>query len=231
MFGLSPMYFGVYFFVTALIILGVTLFLKKKLVGKDREFYKVLLVLCIPIIVQNFISTSVNVIDTVMISSLGEESIATVGVANQVFFLFNMGLIGLTGATGLFISQFYGSNDRKSIKKVMGLSTILCVGFSFIFFVLAFFFPELIIGIFSTDPKVVELCKSYLVVIAISYPLTALSMVISAGARAVRNPKLGMFCSGASLIINIIFNYCLIFGIGIFPELGVKGANYLYCIC
>ena len=55
MFGLSPMYFGVYFFVTALIILGVTLFLKKKLVGKDREFYKVLLVLCIPIIVQNFI--------------------------------------------------------------------------------------------------------------------------------------------------------------------------------
>ncbi|EOU1700677.1 MATE family efflux transporter [Clostridium perfringens] len=224
MFGLSPMYFGVYFFVTALIILGVTLFLKKKLVGKDRDFYKVLLVLCIPIIVQNFISTSVNVIDTVMISSLGEESIAAVGVANQVFFLFNMGLIGLTGATGLFISQFYGSNDRKSIKKVMGLSTILCLGFSFIFFVLAFFFPELIIGIFSTDPKVVELCKSYLVVIAISYPLTALSMVISAGARAVRNPKLGMFCSGASLIINIIFNYCLIFGIGIFPELGVKGA-------
>jgi len=132
LFGLSPMYFGVYFFVTALIILGVTLFLKKKLVGKDREFYKVLLVLCIPIIVQNFISTSVNVIDTVMISSLGEESIAAVGVANQVFFLFNMGLIGLTGATGLFISQFYGSNDRKSIKKVMGLSTILCVGFSFI---------------------------------------------------------------------------------------------------
>ena len=159
MFGLSPMYFGVYFFVTALIILGVTLFLKKKLVGKDREFYKVLLVLCIPIIVQNFISTSVNVIDTVMISSLGEESIAAVGVANQVFFLFNMGLIGLTGATGLFISQFYGSNDRKSIKKVMGLSTILCVGFSFIFFVLAFFFPELIIGIFSTDPKVVELAN------------------------------------------------------------------------
>lgn len=92
----------------------------------------------------------------------------------------------------------------------MGLSTILCVGFSFIFFVLAFFFPELIIGIFSTDLKVVELCKNYLVVIAISYPLTALSMVISAGARAVRNPKLGMFCSGASLIINIIFNYCLI---------------------
>ena len=113
MFGLSPMYFGVYFFVTALIILGVTLFLKKKLVGKDREFYKVLLVLCIPIIVQNFISTSVNVIDTVMISSLGEESIAAVGVANQVFFLFNMGLIGLTGATGLFISQFYGAMIEK----------------------------------------------------------------------------------------------------------------------
>lgn len=88
----------------------------------------------------------------------------------------------------------------------------------------AFFVPELIINIFSTDPEVVALCKDYLVVIALSYPLTAISMVISAGARAVRNPQLGMFCSGASLIINIIFNYCLIFGVGIFPALGVKGA-------
>lgn len=122
MFGLSPMYFGVYFFIVAMIVLGATLFLRNKLKGKDKEFYKVLLVLCIPIIIQNFISTSVNVIDAVMISSLGEESIAAVGVANQVFFLFNMGLIGLTGATGLFISQFYGSNDRENIKKVMSLS-------------------------------------------------------------------------------------------------------------
>ena len=57
---------------------------------ENKRFYKILLSLCIPIIIQNLISTSVNVIDTIMISSLGETSVASVGVANQFFFLFNM---------------------------------------------------------------------------------------------------------------------------------------------
>ena len=90
----------------------------------DKKFYKILVSLCIPIIVQNLISTSVNVIDTVMISSLGEASVASIGVANQFFFLFNMTMSGLTGGAGLFISQFFGKNDTKNIKKITQDKTI-----------------------------------------------------------------------------------------------------------
>ena len=88
----------------------------------NKKFYKILISLCIPIIIQQLISTSVNIIDTVMISSLGEASVASIGVANQFFFLFNMALSGITGGAGVFISQFYGKNDINNIKKITGFS-------------------------------------------------------------------------------------------------------------
>ena len=68
----------------------------------NKKFYKLLISLCIPIIIQQLISTSVNIIDTVMISSLGETSVASIGVANQYFFLFNMALSGIVGGSGVF---------------------------------------------------------------------------------------------------------------------------------
>lgn len=191
---------------------------------ENKRFYKLLISLCIPIIIQNLISTSVNVIDTVMISSLGETSVASIGVANQFFFLFNMTLSGLTGGAGLFISQFYGKNDINNIKKVTGLNVLLGIILGLIFLILALFFPKLIIHFFSYDPNVIKLCIDYFSIIAFCYPLIAVSTVFSMGSRSVRNPKLGMICSAVALISNIILNYGLIFGNLGLPALGVKGA-------
>ena len=190
----------------------------------DKKFYKILVSLCIPIIVQNLISTSVNVIDTVMISSLGEASVASIGVANQFFFLFNMTMSGLTGGAGLFISQFFGKNDTKNIKKITSLSVFLGVLLGLLFLIPAVFFPKLIIHFFSYDPEVIKLCTDYFSIIAFCYPLIAVSMIFSMGSRSIRNPKLGMICSGIALITNVILNYCLIFGHLGFPAMGVKGA-------
>lgn len=190
----------------------------------DKKFYKILVSLCIPIIVQNLISTSVNVIDTVMISSLGEASVASIGVANQFFFLFNMTMSGLTGGAGLFISQFFGKNDTKNIKKITSLSVFLGVLLGLLFLIPAVFLPKLIIHFFSYDPEVIKLCTDYFSIIAFCYPLIAISMVFSMGSRSIRNPKLGMICSGIALITNVILNYCLIFGHLGFPAMGVKGA-------
>ena len=191
---------------------------------ENKRFYKLLISLCIPIIIQNLISTSVNVIDTVMISSLGETSVASIGVANQFFFLFNMTLSGLTGGAGLFISQFYGKNDINNIKKVTGLNVLLGIILGLIFLIPALFFPKLIIHFFSYDPNVIKLCIDYFSIIAFCYPLIAVSTVFSMGSRSVRNPKLGMICSAVALISNIILNYGLIFGNLGLPALGVKGA-------
>ena len=190
----------------------------------DKKFYKILVSLCIPIIVQNLISTSVNVIDTVMISSLGEASVASIGVANQFFFLFNMTMSGLTGGAGLFISQFFGKNDTKNIKKITSLSVFLGVLLGLLFLIPAVFLPKLIIHFFSYDPEVIKLCTDYFSIIAFCYPLIAISMVFSMGSRSIRNPNLGMICSGIALVTNVILNYCLIFGHLGFHAMGVKGA-------
>ena len=178
----------------------------------NKKFYKLLLTLCIPIIIQQLISTSVNIIDTVMISSLGEASVAAIGVANQYFFLFNMALSGIVGGAGVFISQFYGKNDKNNIKKTTSFTTLLAIILSVIFVFLATIFPTNIINIFSKDNEVVKLCVDYFKVIVFCYPLIAISTVFSMGSRSVRNPKLGMICSSIALIVNIILNYCLIFG-------------------
>ena len=190
----------------------------------NKKFYKLLISLCIPIIIQQLISTSVNIIDTVMISSLGETSVASIGVANQYFFLFNMALSGIVGGSGVFISQFYGKNDRINIKKTTSFTTLLSVGLSAIFVLLATLFPTNIINIFSKDPEVIKLCREYFSIIVFCYPLIAISTVFSMGSRSVRNPKLGMICSSIALVVNIILNYCLIFGNLGLPALGVKGA-------
>lgn len=190
----------------------------------NKKFYKLLISLCIPIIIQQLISTSVNIIDTVMISSLGEASVASIGVANQYFFLFNMALSGIVGGAGIFISQFFGKNDYNNIKKTTGFTSILAIILSLIFFILVLIFPTGIINIFSNDPHVVKLCSEYFKIIILSYPLIAISTVFSMGSRSVRNPKLGMICSSIALVVNIILNYGLIFGNLGMPALGVKGA-------
>ena len=190
----------------------------------NRRFYKILISLCIPIIIQQLISTSVNMIDTVMISSLGETSVASIGVANQFFFLFSMSLSGITGGAGVFISQFYGKGDITNIRKVTAFSTILSIVLSLVFFIPVLVIPTSIINIFSYDPEVIKLCTEYFSIVVFCYPLIAISTVFSMGSRSVRNPKLGMFCSLVALVVNIILNYGLIFGNLGLPMLGVKGA-------
>ena len=190
----------------------------------NKKFYKLLISLCIPIIIQQLISTSVNIIDTVMISSLGETSVASIGVANQYFFLFNMALSGIVGGSGVFISQFYGKNDRINIKKTTSFTTLLSVGRSSIFVLLATMFPTSIINIFSKDPEVIKLCREYFSIIVFCYPLIAISTVFSMGSRSVRNPKLGMICSSIALVVNIILNYGFICGNLGLPAFCVYGA-------
>lgn len=93
-----------------------------------------------------------------------------------------------------------------------------------IFFIIAVFFPNVIIQFFSHDPLVVKEAKSYFLVIGFCYPIMAISYIFSMGSRNVRNPRLGMICSSISLIVNIVLNYILILGKFGAPALGVKGA-------
>lgn len=195
-----------------------------KLDSQNKKFYKTLITLCIPIIIQNLLSTLINIVDTVMVGGLGEVSVAAIGVANQYFFLYNMALSGIIGGAGLFIAQFFGKNDKDNIRKVTALSVISAVILGVVFSIIAIFFPKFIIHFFSTDEEVVRIATNYFLIIGFCYPIIAVSSVFSMGSRSIRNPKLGMICSSISLGINIILNYIFIFGKFGMPALGASGA-------
>ena len=163
-------------------------------------------------------------IDTVMVGGLGEISVASIGIANQYFFLYNMALSGIIGGAGIFIAQFYGKHDKANIRKITGLSTIFAVVLGISFLIIAVFSPRFIINFFSSDEGVVKIAIDYFAIIGFCYPIIAMSNVFSVGSRSIRNPKLGMVCSSLSLVVNIILNYIFIFGKFGMPALGASGA-------
>lgn len=85
---------------------------------RDKKFIKTMLTLAIPITIQSFITSSLNLVDNLMIGKLGEEAIAAVGLANQYFFIFMLCLSGINAGASVFMSQYWGKRDVKSIKKV-----------------------------------------------------------------------------------------------------------------
>ena len=193
---------------------------------KDKIFLKSMLSIAIPIALQNLITSSLNMVDTLMISSLGESSIAAVGLANQVFFFYALINFGINSGSSIFISQYWGREDIFSIRKILGLSVSLSTITGIIFTLGAFFFPEFIMGIFIKEPEVVKLGADYLRIVSLSYIITAIGFAYSIALRSTGRPKVPMMVSAISFVTNTVFNYLLIFGKFGFPQLGVKGAAW-----
>ncbi len=192
--------------------------------SKQSIFYSTLLKLAIPIVIQNLITSSINMLDTVMIGRLGEVEIAAVGIANQYFFLFNLLITGLTSGAGIFISQYWGQKDKKNIQKTLGLSFISSIILSILFTMIALLIPQTIIKLFNKDPYVIGLGISYLKIVSISYIFTAIFLVFGVSSRCIEDTIPPMLVSALALLVNASLNYILIFGHLGFPPMGVKGA-------
>lgn len=190
----------------------------------DFGFYQRLFVLTLPIIVQNLIVSLLNMMDTLMIGKLGEVELASVGIANQYFFMFTLMLFGINAGCSIFVSQFWGKHDHISIKKTAALGLFLSVLMGILFTAFAWICPDSIIGIFNNQADVVTLGSQYLIPVSISYLFTAISLAYAFSLRSTENTLAPMLASIAALLTNIVFNYMLIFGKFGFPAMGVQGA-------
>ena len=192
--------------------------------ARSKNFYKKVLAIALPITLQNLISSSLNLVDNVMIGRLGDEFLASVGMANQLFFLFVLLLFGTNSGTTIFISQFWGKKDVKNIRRVMGIALIISGIFGVIFTIGALFIPKSIMRVFTDDLRVIELGSQYLRIVSLSYIFTAINFSYSFASRSIGDAKLVMKISAISLGVNTTLNYLLIFGNFGFPNLGIKGA-------
>ncbi len=193
---------------------------------KDKKFLKAMIAIALPITLQNLVASSVNMLDTLMITSLGEESLAAVGLANQVFFFYSVTIFGIATGSSIFLSQFWGKRDTKNIARILGISLFLVSILGILFTLAALIVPESIMKIFSTDAEVISLGIDYLRIVSISYIITGVSFMYAVASRSIGQAKMPMIVSVVSFLTNLVFNYLLIFGKFGFPQLGVKGAAW-----
>ena len=190
----------------------------------DKKFIKKAIAIAIPITFQLLLNTTLNFIDIFMIGSLGETTIAAVGLANKVFFVFSLLLFGICSGSSILTSQYFGKKDIKSIRRVLGISLVIGLIGSIFFVIPGILCPKLVMNIFTPSTNTIAIGASYLAIVAISYPLTAITNVYTAVLRSVNEVRLPVVISLVSIFINIVLNYTLIFGHFGAPALGVQGA-------
>jgi putative MATE family efflux protein len=195
-----------------------------KKLTKDRDFFGPMLSIALPTALQNLIASLLNMIDTVMIGKLGEVEIAGVGLANQVFFLFNFFLFGTYTGANIFIAQFWGEKDTKNIRRILGVALFTGIGISLIFSLVSIIFPQFVLSIFSSDSQVIIAGGQYLRVVAISYTITAITFCFAFSLRCTGDVMLPVIISIIALLVNTTLNYLLIYGHYGFPRLAVRGA-------
>ncbi|HEX7598660.1 MAG TPA: MATE family efflux transporter, partial [Polyangia bacterium] len=190
----------------------------------DRLYYSTLLKIGLPIAMQNFITSSLNALGVLLVGQLGETAVAGVGLANQIFFLFNLTQFGIISGSTIFTAQFWGSRDLPGIRKVVGVCMGLSLAGAALFTLVALAFPAAALGLFTNDPVVIELGSQYLQIIGFSYLATAVSFTLGMHLRATGDVRTPMLVSVVALGLGTALNYVLIFGYFGLPVMGVRGA-------
>lgn len=189
-----------------------------------RDLWNKLRLIAFPIALQNLVSYMLNLVDTIMVGQLGEVSIAAVGIANQLFFMFAVSMFGLASGSAVLTAQYWGKGDRQSVGRVYGLSVVITLFYSGLVAAVVMLIPGNIAALFSNEADVVAGAKSYLTYIAFSYVLSALTTVTVGVVRSVGKTVPPLLFSASGILVNTFLNWCLIFGNLGFPKLGIPGA-------
>ncbi|MBR2614540.1 MAG: MATE family efflux transporter [Clostridia bacterium] len=190
----------------------------------DKNFIKTALALAIPIAIQNLLTSSATLIDTAMVTGLGEYAISALGVATRFSFLLNVICFGFASGAAALISQYWGAKEEHNIKKTFGFNLSLSLGFAIIYAILLFVMPSTLIHIFTDDKEVIRLGAEYLKLFSLAVPFLVFSQVMCISFRSIERVRIPFISSGIAVAVNIFFNYCLIHGNLGFPALGLKGA-------
>lgn len=184
---------------------------------KDKAFLRKTVAIAIPIALQGLLNTSLNFADILMIGKLGENAIAGVGLANKVFFVFTLLVFGIISGSGVLTAQYWGKREVVNIRKVLGISLGLVLGASVFFVIPCIVNPQFVMSIFTNSKETVKLGAIYLSIVVISYPFTAVTNAYVSLLRGVNQVKAPVVISSISILINLIFNYLLIYGKFGFP--------------
>ena len=195
----------------------------KKFIG-DKKFYMITLSIALPIMAQQFVTTFVNLIDNMMIGSVGSLALTSVTVANKVYLIFNSSMFGICGAASIFIAQYYGAKDDESCQKILNINIVCGLIIAGIFVLALFLFPKQLMEIFSSNPDVIHESLRYLQFAVYTYVPYAITSCVMMALRAIGINKIQLGIGIVTVMMNTVLNYILIFGHFGISALGVQGA-------
>ncbi len=194
------------------------------MIKNNKAFWGSVVSLALPIAMQNLLTSCASLIDTAMITPLGDSSISGVGVAARFTFLLNVMAFGFCSGAATLISQFWGVNDRKGIHRTYGLALSSSMVLAIIFALIIGIFPETCVSLFGPEEDAAIKAVEYLKILAFAVPFIMFSQVTCAALRATEKVLVPLASSMVSVVVNVFFNYCLIGGNLGFPRLEVRGA-------
>jgi len=162
--------------------------------------------------------------DTMMVGSLGEMQLSAASLANQFIMIFQICCMGIGMGASVLTSRFWGMQDAQSLRKAVTIMLRICILFSLVFSLVTFLAPETIMGIYTTDPTIIEYGARYFKWSVPCYALLGLSLTSTIVLRSVGQVKLPLFSSIGAFLINIFFNYLFIFGNFGAPQMGIEGS-------
>ena len=202
----------------------------QKLIG-DRVFYRRVLAVAIPIVIQNGITNFVWMLDNVMVGQVGTLEMSGVSIVNQLLFVFNLCVFGATSGAGIFTAQFHGSGDQKGVRYTFRFKALVCVALSLIGIGIFSLGGDALIGLYLTgegDPTeamgVLGFGLEYLAVMAWGLLPFALGNAYSGTLRETGQTMVPMVGGIIAVFVNLALNFVLIFGYFGAPAMGVRGA-------
>ncbi len=189
-----------------------------------RQFYKQVLMLVIPLAIQNLINVGVTAADVMMLGRVGEKVLSGASLAGQIQFVMTLFLFGITSGATVMTAQYWGKGDTRSIEKIMGIGMFAAVTAGIIFTAAAQIVPEALLSIYTNDPEVMAEGVTYLRIVSLSYVLMAMTVVYLNIMRSIERVVISTIVYSVSLLVNVILNAVLIFGLFGFPNLGIAGA-------
>ena len=200
----------------------------KKLIG-NKNFYKMVLAICIPIVIQNGFTNLASLLDNIMIGQLGTLSMSGVSITNQLLQVFNVTIFGAMSGPGIFMAQFYGKKNKEGVENCFRIKLMIGLIITILAIFLFYTFGNQLISLYLNDNssdslKTLNYGMNYLKIMLIGLIPFVITQVYSSSLRETGNTVLPMIASIIAVIVNFCINYILIFGRFGFPQLGVTGA-------
>lgn len=197
--------------------------MKNKL-WSDKNFNKKLLRLVLPMAFQQFMLALVSACDALMLGIIDQNSLSAVSLATQITFVYNLFLAAMTIGTSIIAAQYWGKGDRVSVEKILGIVLRISGLVSMVFFLAATIFPSFLMGIFTRDSILINYGADYLQIVGVTYLMCGISQIYLCIMKNSDHAMASMVISSITVILNIVLNAVLIFGLCGMPEMGIKGA-------